>query len=105
MNGNQNLRQTRLAGRSTTPPARGIGAIELAARHPVYQWVSQDGFADYTLAAAIEVAIPSGSEISKDTEIVPKIFQLLRLGEHFSLQAGVGYSAVIGPVGRRGQHP
>lgn len=87
-----------VSGKINHTTSQGIGAIELAARHPVYQWVSQDGFADYTLAAAIEVAIPSGSEISKDTEIVPKIFQLLRLGEHFSLQAGVGYSAVIGPV-------
>ena len=86
-----------LTGRGHRQTADGVDSIELSARHPVYQYVSADGFFDYTLAAAFEIAIPSGSKISKDTELVPQLFQLVRLGEHFSLQASVGYSALIGP--------
>src|SRR5581483_5597416 len=31
--------------------AEGIGSIELSARHPVFQYVSDDGFFDYTFGA------------------------------------------------------
>jgi hypothetical protein len=84
-------------GRTIRSTEDGAGAIEFSARHPIYQYVSQDGFFDYTLVAALEVAAPSGSKISKDSEIVPQLFQLMRFGEHFSLQTSVGYSVVIGP--------
>ncbi|MDB5323714.1 MAG: hypothetical protein JWN40_5345 [Phycisphaerales bacterium] len=84
-------------GRTIRDVEDGASGIELSARHPIYQYVSSDGFFDYTLVAALEVAAPSGSKISKDTEIVPQLFQLLRFGEHFSLQTSVGYSALIGP--------
>lgn len=77
--------------------AQGVGGIELAARHPLYQYVSPGGLFDFTLVGALEVAIPSGSAISKDTEIVPQLFQLMRFGEHFSVQTSVGYSAFVGP--------
>jgi hypothetical protein len=77
--------------------SEGIGAIEFSARHPICQWVSADERFDFTLAPALEVAIPSGSDISKDSELVPQLFGLLRVGEHFSLQTSVGYSFVIGP--------
>jgi hypothetical protein len=78
----------------------GIDNIELSARHPVFQWVSAGGGFDYTAVAAMEVAIPSGSSFSKDTELVPQLFQLLRLGEHVSVEASVGWSVLIGPVAR-----
>ena len=78
--------------------SEGLGNIELAARHPVFQLVSPDERVDYTLVAALEVAVPTKSEISHDTEIVPQLFQLLRVGRHFSVQASAGYSALIGPV-------
>jgi hypothetical protein len=84
-------------GRTVRSTEEGVGAIEFSARHPIYQYVSADGFFDYTLVAALEVAAPSGSRISKDSEIVPQLFQLMRFGEHFSLQTSVGYSVVIGP--------
>src|SRR4051812_13382924 len=77
--------------------SEGIGAIELAARHPIYQWVSADERFDFTLVSSVELAIPSGSDISKDGEVVPKLFGLLRVGEHLSVQTSVGYSFVIGP--------
>jgi hypothetical protein len=77
--------------------SRGTGGIELAARHPVFQYVSNDNSFDYTLAGALEVAIPSGSPISKDTEVVPQVFHLLRLGEHLSVEASLGLSMLLGP--------
>src|SRR5204862_3187356 len=76
----------------------GLGSIELAARHPVFQLVSPNERLDYTLVAAFEVAAPTKTRISHDTEIVPQLFQLLRVGDHLSVQASAGYSAVIGPV-------
>jgi hypothetical protein len=84
-------------GRTIRDTEEGASSIEFSARHPIYQYVSADGFFDYTLVAALEVAAPSGSKISKDSEIVPQLFQLFRFGEHFSLQTSVGYSVVIGP--------
>jgi hypothetical protein len=75
----------------------GIGNIALAARFPVFECVDPVRHWDYTLAAGLEVAIPSGSKISKDTEIVPTIFNLIRVGQHLSIQASAGYSMLIGP--------
>ena len=46
------------------------------------------------------MAAPSGSSISKDTELVPQIIQLLRLVQHLSVEASVGWSVLIGPEGR-----
>jgi hypothetical protein len=86
---------------ATGLPARerseGIGNVELAARHPVFQYVSPYEQFDYTIALALEVALPTRTRISKDSELVPQIFQLLRVGEHLSAQASVGYSFVVGP--------
>lgn len=77
--------------------SHGIGSIELAARHPLFQYVSDNGALDYTLAGAFELGIPSHSPISKATEFVPELFQLLRLGEHLSIEAGTGLSLLAGP--------
>jgi hypothetical protein len=85
---------TRRIDRDTS---EGVPAIELSARHPVYQYVSDDNFFDYTLVGALEVAVPSGSKIGKDTEVVPQLFQAIRLGDHFSIQTTAGLSMLIGP--------
>lgn len=78
--------------------SQGVGSIELAARHPFFQYVSADNIFDYTAAGAFEVALPSNSPISKDTEFVPQIFQLLRVGEHLSVEASTGVSFLAGPL-------
>jgi hypothetical protein len=75
----------------------GFGPIELSARHPVYQWVSSDERFDFSLVPALEVAIPTNTDVSKDGELVPQLYGLLRIGDHFSIQSSVGYSFVIGP--------
>ena len=86
-------------------PTTGVGEhssiqafdnISLGARCPLFQYVSSDGFIDTTVGAAIEVGVPVNSPLSKDTEIVPKIFDDLALGKHFTVQTIEGYSTLLG---------
>jgi hypothetical protein len=78
----------------------GLTNIELGARYPIFQYVSPHQFFDTTFVFGLEISPPSGSEISKDTEFVPKLFNLTRLGEHLSIQTGLGDSILVGPEGR-----
>jgi hypothetical protein len=75
----------------------GIGNIDLGARYPFYQYVSDNGFIDTTLGAEVEAGIPVHSTVSKNAEFVPKVFNDLRLGQHFTVQAIAGYSTLFGP--------
>jgi hypothetical protein len=83
---------------------QGMDNIDLAVRHPFFQYVSPGGFFDTTFGAAVEVGIPTTSHISKNTELVPKIFNDLRLGSHVSLQSICGYSTLFGPGEDSGLH-
>jgi len=74
----------------------GVGNIDLGARYPIFQYVSNNGFVDSTFGVAIEVGIPTNSSVSKNTEVVPKVFNDLKLGDHFTLQSVFGYSTLIG---------
>jgi len=74
----------------------GIGNIDLGARYPLYQFVSRSGLVDSTFGAAIEVGVPTQSSVSKNTELVPKIFNDLKVG-NFTLQSVFGYSMLFGP--------
>jgi hypothetical protein len=74
----------------------GFDNIDLGARYPIYQYVSGGGLIDSTFGAALEVGIPTHSSLSKDTEVVPKVFDDLRLGTHFTLQSIVGLSMLYG---------
>lgn len=85
-----------LTRRTNGARSEGLANIEVGARHPVYQFVSRDESIDSTFGVAIEVGIPTNSIVSKNTEIVPKIFNDLRLGEHFTLQTVLGYSFLRG---------
>jgi hypothetical protein len=75
---------------------QGFDAINPGARMPVFQYVSQDEFIDTTFGVAIEVGVPSNSPLGKNTEIVPKIFNDTRVGEHFTFQTILGYSLLRG---------
>jgi hypothetical protein len=86
-----------IEGRTLRETSDGVGNIELSARYPLFEYVDREHHWDYTLAGKIELALPSGSKISKDTEVVPAILNLVRIGEHFSIQASAGYSMLIGP--------
>ena len=74
----------------------GFGSVELAARAPFYQYVSADRVIDTTFGAGLEVAIPTDTDFSQSTEWVPKVFNDTRLGDHFTVQTIVGYSALYG---------
>jgi hypothetical protein len=76
--------------------SEGIGDIDLGARCPVYQSVSANGFFDTTLGVALNVGIPVNSEVSKNTELDPAIFNDLRLSKHFTIQTFLGYSTLFG---------
>jgi hypothetical protein len=71
--------------------------LNLSIRGPLFEWVVPKSNFDYTLAGGFEVGIPTGSEISKDTELVPSLFQLMRIGDHWSVQISTGFSFLIGP--------
>jgi hypothetical protein len=76
--------------------ARGVGSIDVGARHPFYQYVSARGFFDTTLGLSLEAAIPVNSAVSKYGEVAPKIFNDLKLGENISVQTEAGDSTLIG---------
>ncbi len=78
----------------------GFTNLEVAARYPLIQYVSADGVFDDTWVVGLEAAPPTHTKVSKDTEIVPKLFNLLRVGEHLSVQTGVGVSTVVGSEAR-----
>jgi hypothetical protein len=75
---------------------RGFDNVDLGARRPFYQFVSAGGFVDTTTGAGIEVGIPVNSALSKNAELVPKIFDDLRLGRHFTMQSILGWSKLYG---------
>jgi len=84
---------------------QGVGNIEVGARHPFFQSVSTTGFFDNTMGAALEVGVPSNSLLSKNTEVVPKIFNDLRVGEHFTMQSLFGYHYRLSAPGTRPPFP
>ncbi len=81
--------------------AEGFDNIDLGARCPFYEYVSADGKIDSTWGTAIEIGIPVHTQISHNTEIVPKLFNDLKI-ENFTLQSILGYSALLGDGGDEG---
>jgi hypothetical protein len=74
----------------------GFENISVGARHPLYQYVSGNGFIDTTFGVGLEVGIPTNSPISKNTEVVPKIFNDTAIGQNFTVQTLLGYSTLFG---------
>lgn len=74
----------------------GFDNLDLGVRAPFYQYVSPNGFFDNTLGAAVELGIPVHSVISKNAEVVPKIFDDFKLGDHLTVQSIFGYSTLFG---------
>jgi hypothetical protein len=73
----------------------GINSVNPGARVPIYQFVSD--FVDTTVGVGAEVALPVNTSRSKNTEVVPKVFDDLIVGDHFTLQSIFGYSTLFGP--------
>jgi len=76
--------------------SQGIGSIELGGRYPLCQFVSASGFFDTTMGVALEIGIPVNSVEGGSTEVVPKLFNDLKLGGHFTIQTVLGYSTFLG---------
>jgi hypothetical protein len=74
----------------------GMDNIDLGARYPIAQYVSSDGSIDTTFGVAFEAGVPTNSTLSKNAEWVPKLFNDLRIGDHFTLQSIFGYSTLSG---------
>ena len=74
----------------------GFANIDVGARYPIYQFVSANGLVDTTFGVGFEAGIPVNSSVSKNAEVVPKIFDDLKLGDHFTLQSIFGYSTLFG---------
>jgi len=77
----------------------GFDNINPGIRAPLYQYVTPDGFINTTFGTALEVGVPTNSAVSRNTEVVPKVFNDLALGDHFTLQSIFGYSMLYGPKG------
>ncbi len=82
--------------RSDGQTMRGMGNFSVGARYPVYQFVSESGFFNSTFGAAVEVGIPTGSQVGKNAEFVPKVFNDMSLGRHFTIQSVLGLSTLYG---------
>jgi hypothetical protein len=75
---------------------QGFDNVNLGARYPFYQFVSPNSLVDSTFGAGLEVGIPTGSDLSQNAELVPKIFDDLKVG-NFTTQCVLGYSTLFGP--------
>jgi len=80
----------------------GMDNIDLGARCPFYQYVSRDGMIDSTFGVAFELGIPVHTQTSHNFEVVPKIFNDLKIGENFTIQTVLGYSTLVGDGGDDG---
>jgi len=74
---------------------QGIGNIDMGARYPLYQIVSADRLVDATFGVALEGGLPADSTVSRNAELVPEIFNCLKLGSHFTVQTVLGYSTLL----------
>ena len=76
----------------------GYDNIDLGARYPFYEYVSASRFFDITIGSGIEIGVPTTSPVSKNTELVPKVFADTKVG-NFTVQSIFGYSMLLGPHG------
>jgi hypothetical protein len=83
--------------------SEGIGNIEIGARYPVHQYISAKGLFDNTFGIGLDLGIPVNSPVSLNTELEPKIFDDLKIGQQFSVQTVLGYSTLFGGGGNGGQ--
>lgn len=83
-------------GHSVRTTSQGFDNVSIGVRNPLLQYVSDDEFVDTTFGVALEVGIPTNSPVSKNAELVPKLFDDLRIGDHFTIQTVLGYSLLYG---------
>jgi hypothetical protein len=78
--------------------AAGFEDVDLAAYMPFFQFVSGGGEFDYTAVARLDVGIPTRTPASgTDVQLTPYLGQLLRIGDHVSLEMWTGSQFTIAP--------
>ena len=78
--------------------ANGFENVDLAAYHPIFQFVSSDNLIDYTAVIRLDVDIPTRTAVSgNDAQLTPYLGHLLRIGDHVSLEAWTGPQITIAP--------
>jgi hypothetical protein len=85
-----------------SPRVSGFDNINPGIRAPFHEYVSPDGVINTTFGAAFEAGIPTHSQLSKNVELVPKIFNDIAVGSHLTLQSILGYSMLRGPHSTEG---
>lgn len=76
--------------------AKGVANIELSARSPIYQYVSDNGWVDNTTGVGVGVGIPTYSQISKNWEVESFVFNDVKFGKRFTVQTVLGYDTLVG---------
>ena len=78
--------------------ARGFENVDVALFHPIFEAVSRGRMLDYTAALRLDVGIPTHTTVSgTDVQLTPYLGQLLRLGEHVSVEAWTGPQFTLAP--------
>jgi len=86
------------AGDEESQAGTGFESVDLAIYHPIFQYVSEDRFIDYTADARVDVGIPTRTAISgNDAQLTPYLGHLLRIGDSLSLEAWTGSQFTFGP--------
>lgn len=91
-------------GKSVHSVEQGFENVDIGARYPIYEFVSDNGAFDTTFGLGAEVGVPTNTPLSKNTEFVPKVFNDTRIGEHVTIQTIVGYSILFGSGDDGGSH-
>lgn len=76
--------------------AQGFGNVDLNVRVPFYQYVTANGSFDTTAGVGVDLGIPVNSQVSKNTELEPEVFDDFKFGNHFTIQATLGYDKLFG---------
>ena len=86
------------SGKASGENADGFERVDLALYHPVFEFVSKDGWFDYTAVTRFDVGIPTRTAISgNDAQLTPYLGQLLSFGEHVSLEVWTGPQFTLAP--------
>ena len=78
--------------------ARGFENVDVAVYHPVFEAISRGKTLDYTAVLRLDVGVPTYTKVSgTDVQLTPYLGQLLRLGEHVSVEAWTGPQFTLAP--------
>ena len=85
-------------GNDSDDAGTGFENVDLSIQHPIFQYVSPDGIFDYSAVARLDASVPTRTPVSdSDLALTPYLGQLLRVGDHVSVQAWAGCQVTIGP--------